>query len=110
MIIWKDFEKIDMRVGTVVSVAAFPEARKPAYKLKVDFGKEIGLKKTSAQITQFYGQEDLVGKQVIAVTNFPPKQIGPFMSECLIMGIYDESNNVTLLSPERAVANGSKIG
>jgi len=110
MIHWEDFEKIDMRVGTILSCEVFAEAKKPAYKLEVDFGGIIGVKKSSAQITQLYETSDLVGMQVIGVVNFPPKQIGPLMSECLVMGIYNEQNEVVLISPERNVSNGSKIG
>lgn len=110
MITWDDFEKIDMRVGTVVYASEFPEARMPAYKLEVDFGQDIGIKKTSAQITKLYTTSELVGQQVIAVVNFPPKQIGPFMSECLVMGLYNEEKDVVLLRPERPVKNGSKAG
>lgn len=107
---WQDFEKVEMRVGTIISAEAFPEARKPAYILKVDFGEEIGIRKSSAQITTFYQTTDLVGKQVMAVVNFPPKQIGPIKSECLVMGAYDENNLVVLMHPERALPNGSRIG
>ena len=110
MITWKDFEQIDMRVGTVVRVENFPEARKPAYKLEINFGPEIGTKKSSAQITDLYKISDILGQQVIAVVNFPPKQIGPFISECLVMGIYNEHNQVILLQPEQAAPNGAKIG
>ncbi|WP_421893059.1 tRNA-binding protein [Marinoscillum sp.] len=110
MITWKDFEQIDMRVGTVVRVENFPEARKPAYKLEINFGPEIGTKKSSAQITDLYKISDILGLQVIAVVNFPPKQIGPFISECLVMGIYNEHNQVILLQPEQAAPNGAKIG
>ena|SRR5437762_1133403 len=107
-ITWQDFEKVEMRVGTIVQVEDFPEARKPAYKLTVDFG-EFGMKKSSAQITTLYKKEELVGKQVIGVINFPPKQIGPFVSECLTTGFPDENGNVVLTQPERKVPNGSKI-
>ena len=105
---WNDFEKIEMRVGTIIAVEAFPEARKPAFKLQIDFGKELGILKSSAQITALYESEMLLGKQVIAVTNFPKKQIGPFMSECLVLGAVNGSE-VTLLQPEKAVTNGLKI-
>lgn len=107
---WEDFEKIDMRVGQVISIEDFPKARKPAYKMQIDFGPEIGIKRSSAQVTHHYTKESLLNKQVIAVVNFPPKQIGNFISECLVMGIYDENNNVILLQPERPVSNGQKIG
>lgn len=109
MINWRDFEKIDIRIGTIIEVNDFPEARNPAYKLTVDFG-ELGVKKSSAQITFFYKKEDLLHKQVMAVVNFPPKQIGNYMSECLVMGVYGENKEVTLLQPERPVKNGSKVG
>ena len=105
---WEDFEKIELRVGTIVQVEDFPEARKPAYKLSLDFG-ELGIKKSSAQITTLYKKEDLIGKQVIAVVNFPPKQIGPFISECLTTGFADEKGNVVLAQPHLPVPNGSKM-
>ncbi|MEP4535313.1 MAG: tRNA-binding protein [Cyclobacteriaceae bacterium] len=110
MINWKDFEKVDMRVGTVLSAEPFPEARKPAYKLRIDLGTEIGLKRSSAQITDHYDVGDLVGRQVICVVNFPPKQIGPLISECLVMGAYDDHGKVILLQPSKALSNGSQIG
>lgn len=109
MISWNDFEKIEMRVGTVTEATAFEEAKKPALKLKIDFG-DYGIKKSSAQITALYNTEMLIGKQVIAVTNFPPKQIADFISECLVLGIYNEQNEVVLLAPERQVKNGCRIG
>ncbi len=107
---WSDFEKVDMRVGTIVEINDFPKARKPAYKLKVDFGAELGVKQSSAQITVHYRKEDLLNRQVIAVVNFPPKQIADFISECLVLGVYDANNDVILLQPERQVVNGNKIG
>ena len=110
MISWDDFSKIDMRVGTILKAEEFPEAKKPAYILTIDFGPEIGIKKSSAQITALYNKKRLKGEQVIAVVNFPPKQIGPFMSECLVMGLYNEQENVVLLRPQREVMNGSKVG
>lgn len=110
MITWKDFEKVDMRVGTIVHARPFPEARKPAYILEIDFGPEIGTRKSSAQITTHYATEELKGRQIIAVVNFPPKQIGPMRSECLVMGIYDKEQAVILLAPERKVPNGSLVG
>ena len=110
LITWNDFEKIEIRVGQVIEVNDFPKARKPAYKLLIDFGDELGIKNSSAQITHHYTKEDLLNKQVIAVVNFPPKQIAGFISECLVLGIYDENNDVILLKPERPVKNGQKIG
>jgi len=107
---WQDFEKIDLRAGTVVEVTEFPEAHKPAYKLKIDFGDEIGIKQASAQITDHYSKEDLLGKQVICVLNFPPKQIGPFVSECLVTGLYRDDGSVVLTVPDKRVSNGSKFG
>jgi len=109
-ITWNDFEKIDIRLGTITQVQDFPKARKPAYKLTIDFGPEIGIKRSSAQITAHYQPSDLLGRQVIAVVNFPPKQIADFISECLVLGIYDENNDVILLQPERPGINGQKIG
>src|SRR6201991_4659686 len=106
---WEDFEKIDIRTGTILEVNDFPKARKPAYQLLVDFGSEIGIKKSSAQITAHYRKEDLVNRQVIAVINFPPKQIATFISECLVLGIYDENKDVILLQPGKPVKNGMKI-
>ena len=107
---WPDFEKVDLRAGTVVEVKEFPEARKPAFKLKIDFGKEIGIKQSSAQLTHHYTTEDLLGKQVICVINFPPKQIGPFVSECLVTGLYREDGSVILAVPDKEVGNGAKFG
>ena len=109
MISWNDFEKIDIRVGTVIAANDFPKAKKPAYQLTIDFG-ELGLKRSSAQITKFYAAENLVGQQVIAVVNFPPKQIANFVSECLVLGIYDENKDVVLLQPQQKIANGLKVG
>ena len=106
---WNDFEKIDIRVGTVIKTHEFPKAKKPAYQMTIDFGS-LGIRKSSAQITKFYAPADLNGKQVIAVVNFPPKSIAGFISECLVLGIYDENKDVVLLAPEHAVSNGSKIG
>ena len=109
-ITWDDFEKIDMRTGTIIEVMDFPKARKPAYKLTIDFGEEIGLKRSSAQVTAHYKKEDLLNRKVIAVVNFPPKQIADFTSECLVLGVYDENKDVILLQPGKPVKNGMKIG
>ena len=109
MITWQDFEKLDIRTGTIISVDDFPAARKPAYKLTIDFGS-IGIKISSAQITKLYTKDELAGKQIIAVTNFPPKQIGNFFSECLVLGVYNQQNDVVLLQPTIPVANGCRIG
>jgi tRNA-binding protein len=105
---WSDFGKIDMRVGTIIGAEEFPQARKAAYRLRIDFG-EIGVKASSAQITDLYTLEDLVGRQVVAVVNFPPKQIGPFVSECLVLGIVGSESGVVLLQPSQRTTNGLKI-
>lgn len=107
---WEDFEKIDIRTGTIIEVNDFPKARKPAYKLSIDFGSELGIKRSSAQITTHYSKEELLNRQVVAVVNFPPKQIADFISECLVLGVYDENKDVILLQPQRSVLNGMKIG
>ena len=108
-ITYADFENVDIRVGTIVSVEPFPEARKPAFKLKIDFGPELGVKKSSAQITTHYTPETLIGRQVAAVVNFPPRQIGPFMSEVLTLGFPDAEGAVVLITPSLAVPNGGKL-
>ena len=109
MISYDDFHKVEMHIGTITEASPFPKARKPAYILVIDFGTEIGFKKTSAQITDFYQVEDLVGQQIIAVTNFPPKQIGPIMSEVLVLAGLSDSGQATLVQPERACSNGTRI-
>ena len=108
MLSWKEFEKVEMRVGTIIEVNDFPKARNPAYKIKIDFG-EFGIKNSSAQITNLYKKEDILGKQVIAVVNFPPKQIANFISECLVLGALGNDKNVTLINPSLRVENGSLI-
>ena len=107
---WNEFERTDMRVGTIVEVNDFPEARKPAYQLTIDFGTEIGIRKSSAQITKRYKKEDLMDRQIIAVVNFPKKQIGKFMSECLVLGAVGEEGDVVLLAPDFKIPNGLRIG
>lgn len=107
---WSEFERVEMRVGTILEVNDFPEARKPAYQLTIDFGNDIGIRKSSAQITQRYTKEVLVGRQVVAVINFPKKQIGKFMSECLVLGAMGEEGDVILLAPDFKIENGLRIG
>ena len=106
---WSDFERVELRIGTILEVLDFPVARKPAWKLRVDFGPEIGIRQSSAQIVALYGKEDLVGRQVLGVVNFPVKQIGPFRSEVLVTGFHDEQGRVVLAMPERQVPNGTKL-
>ncbi|MBD3672807.1 MAG: tRNA-binding protein [Planctomycetaceae bacterium] len=107
---WIDFEKVELRVGTVTNVEEFPEARKPAWKLTIDFGPEIGTRKSSAQITEHYDRDSLLGRQIIAVVNFPSKQIGPVRSECLVTGFYREDGSVLLAVPDQPVPDGAKLG
>lgn len=106
---WSDFEKVEMRIGTILEVYDFPEARNPAYQIYIDFGGEMGVKKTSAQITKKYDKNELVGKQIVAVVNFPKKQIGNFMSECLLLGSIGNENEVVLLSSDKPVLNGLRV-
>jgi tRNA-binding protein len=108
-ITYDDFRRVDIRVGTIVAAEAFPEARRPAYKLKVDFGDSIGVRRTSVQIVPNYKLDELVGRQVAAVVNFPLKQIGPFMSEVLVLGFGDEAGNVTMIRPDKTVPNGGRL-
>ena len=108
-ITWEDFEKVELRVGTIRSAAVFPEARKPAYKPEIDFGEAVGPRRSSAQITDLYTPDELIGKQVLAVVNFPPKQIGPFLSECLVTGMPDDIGRVVLVSPDATVPDGAKL-
>lgn len=110
LITWEDFERVELRTGTIISVDDFPQAKKPAYRITADFGEDIGIKKTSARITELYSKDDLVGRQIIGVVNFPVKQIGPFMSEFLLTGFYDENGCVVLAVPERKIKNGSSLG
>ena len=109
MITWDDFEKIDMRLGTIIEAADFPNARKPSFKLTIDFG-ELGIKQSSAQITHLYNKHELIGKQIIAVVNFPPKQIANFFSECLVLGVNNQQKEVVLLQPSQPATNGCRIG
>lgn len=108
-ITWNEFEQVELRVGTIIEVQDFPEARKPAFKLTIDFGEEIGIKKSSAQITDLYTKETLLHKQIIAVINFPPKQIGPIISECLVTGFADNKGRIVLAVPEREMVVGAKL-
>jgi tRNA-binding protein len=109
VIAWSDFEKVDVRVGRVVAVDDFPEARKPAWKLTIDFGPSIGLKRSSAQLKPLYSREELLDRLVLAVVNFPPKQIGPFMSDCLTLGLPDEQGRVVLIGPDRDLPLGGRL-
>ena len=109
LIDWNDFTKVELRVGMIIEVNDFPEARNPSYKLVVDFGEEFGTRKSSAQITVLYSKQDLLNKRVVAVLNFPKKQIGPFMSECLVTGFHNEDNHVALCTPDKNVPLGSKL-
>ena len=109
MITWEDFEKVDIRTGTIIEVKDFEKAKKPAYQITIDFGP-LGIKQSSAQITHHYKKEELIGKQVVAVVNFPPKQIANFFSECLVLGVYDVQNQVILLKVDKKVTNGQRIG
>ena len=109
LIEWSDFEKIDIRVGTILEINDFPKAKRPAWQLTLDFG-ELGIKKSSAQITDLYEQQELIGRQVLAVVNFPPNQIANFFSECLVLGVYTDKKEVVLVSPDRKVENGWKLG
>ncbi len=107
---WNDFEKVEMRVGTIISVQDFPKANKPAYIMEIDFGSDLGVRRSSAQITLRYSQEDLLNKQIVAVVNFPKKQIANFMSECLVLGAVGSKNDIVLLNPDFKVENGLRIG
>lgn len=109
MITWDDFTKVDIRAGTIIKAQPFEKAKKPAFQLEIDFGP-LGIKKSSAQITFHYSTEELIGRQIIAVINFPPKQIANFFSECLVLGVYDNQNQVVLLHPSHNIENGSKVG
>jgi tRNA-binding protein len=109
LIEWSDFEKIDIRVGTILEINDFPQAKRPAWQLTLDFG-ELGIKKSSAQITDLYEQQELIGRQVLAIVNFPPKQIANFFSECLVLGVYTDKKEVVLIGPDRRVDNGWKVG
>jgi len=106
---WPDFAKIEIRAGTILEVNDFPKAKKPAFQLTIDFG-ELGIKRSSARITELYDRQGLIGKQVVAVVNFPPKQIANFFSECLVLGVYTDKNEVVLLTPDKKVVNGWQIG
>jgi tRNA-binding protein len=109
LITWDDFTKVELRVGRVVNAEPFPQARKPAYKLLIDFGEPIGIKKSSAQITSLYSPEELIGKLIVAVVNFPKKQVGPLMSECLVTGFHNENGDVALCVPDKLIPVGTKL-
>ncbi len=109
MLTWEEFEKVDLRVGTIIAVYDFPEARRPAFQLEIDFGPEIGIRKSSAQITKHYTKETLLNRQIVAVVNFPNKQIGKFMSQCLVTGFADEQGDIILTAVERELPNGAKL-
>ena len=106
---WDDFQKVELRIGTIIEVEDLPKARRPAYKLKIDFGEKVGIKKSSAQITDLYTKETLLGKQIVAVVNFPPKQIGSTMSECLVTGFHREDGKVVLATPDADIHNGARL-
>jgi tRNA-binding protein len=110
MITWEDFEKIDVRVGKIIEINDFPEAKIPSYKMVIDFGSEIGIKKSCGRYPQNYKKDELLGRQILGVVNFPPRQIGPAVSEVLVLGVYDEKESVVLVLPEREVQLGSKLG
>ncbi len=109
LITWSDFEKVELRTGTIIEVRDFPEARKPAYQLIIDFGESVGIRKSSAQITALYTKQELIGQQIVAVVNFPRKQIAGFMSECLVTGFEDENGNIVLCTTERKIPDGQKL-
>ena len=106
---WDQFQEIEIRIGTIIEAENFPEAIKPAYKLKIDLGQEIGIKQSSAQITDLYTKEDLIGQQIIVIVNFPPKKIGPFISDCLVTGFYTKNNDVVLAVPDKRIENGLRL-
>ena len=106
---WNDFKKVELRIGTIIEITDFPEAKKPAYKLKIDLGEKIGIKQSSAQITELYSKKELLNKQIIVVTNFSNKQVGPFISECLVTGFYNKDNKVILAVPDKSIQNGSRL-
>ncbi len=107
---WEEFTQVELRVGTIIECDDFPKARNPSYLLQIDFGNEIGIRKSSAQITYHYDKQELIGRQIVGVVNFPPKQIGPVMSHCLVTGFYDKNNQVILAVPDKSIHNGAKLG